>query len=249
MKGNYKLSLFFFFAFGVAFSQERSSLKGKVANSMGAVVNGSVVNLSSKTRTAISEQGYFEILAQPKDTLLFASLACMPKKVILSSKNFELPFLEIELELFDNELKEVIVLNQKEIRPLNPNLQNYIDRKYYDDAQSSPTNPLMPPTTIANGTDFVRLFKDVKKLFKKKALQKDREEKPINYYVEVINSVHTDFFSKTLQLKEEEIILFLSFCEAAKIAVAILTQNDSFQLYDFLISKNKEFKSLTTFGK
>ncbi len=132
---------------------------------------------------------------------------------------------------------------------MNPNLQNYIDRKYYDDAQSSPTNPLMPPTTIANGTDFVRLFKDVKKLFKKKALQKDREEKPINYYVEVINSVHTDFFSKTLQLKEEEIILFLSFCEADKNAVAILTQNDSFQLYDFLISKNKEFKSLTTFGK
>ena len=99
MKENYRLILFFFFAFGVAFSQERSSLKGKVANSMGAVVNGSVVNLSSKTRTAISEQGYFEILAQPKDTLLFASLACMPKKVILSSKNFELPFLEIELEL------------------------------------------------------------------------------------------------------------------------------------------------------
>jgi hypothetical protein len=31
---------------------------------MGAVVNGSVVNLSSKTRTAISEQGYFEIYTE-----------------------------------------------------------------------------------------------------------------------------------------------------------------------------------------
>ncbi|MEM0576784.1 hypothetical protein [Flavobacterium polysaccharolyticum] len=210
MKGNYSLVLFFFFTFGVAFSQERSNLKGKVTNSMGAILNGSVVNLSSKTRTAISEQGYFEILAQPKDTLLFASLACLPKKVILNSKNFDIPFLEIELQLFDNELKEVIVLNQKKIRPLNPDLQKYIDKKYFDDMQSSPTNPLMPPTTIANGTDFVRLFKDVKKLFKKKALQKEREEKPINYYVEVINSVPTDFFFKnfTTQRRRNHFISF-----------------------------------------
>lgn len=249
MKENYKLIVYFFFVVGVAFSQERSNLKGKVANSMKAVVNGSVVNLSSKTRTAISEQGYFEILAQPKDTLLFASLACLPKKVILNSKNFDIPYLEIELELFDNELKEVIVLNQKEIRPLSTNLQKYIDKKYYDDAQSSPTNPLMPPTTIANGTDFVRLFKDVKKLLKKKALQKDSQEKPLNYYVEVFNNVPIDFFSETLQLKEEELILFLSFCEADKKAFEILEEKDSFRLHDFLIGKNKEFKSLTTFGK
>ncbi len=249
MKENYKLILLFILFFGVAFSQERSHLKGKITNSMGAILNGSVVNLSSKTRTAILEQGFFDILAQPNDTLLFASLACLPKKVVLNSKNFDIPFLEIALELFDNELKEVIVLNQKEIRPLNPNLQNYVDRKYFDDAQSSPTNPLMPPTTIANGTDFVRLFKDIKKLFKKKVIQKEIEEKPINYYVKVINSVHTDFFSKTLQLKEEEIILFLSFCETDKKAIAILKENDSFRLYDFLISKNKEFKSLTTFDK
>lgn len=80
MKENYRLCLFLIFLFGITYSQERSLLKGKVTNSMKAVVNGSVVNLSTKTRTAISEQGYFEILAQPKDTLLFASLACMPKK-------------------------------------------------------------------------------------------------------------------------------------------------------------------------
>lgn len=249
MKENYKCILLFIFIFGTAFSQERNHLRGKVTNSMEAVVNGSIVNLSSRTRTTISEQGFFDILAQPNDTLLFASLACFPKKVILNSKNFDSTFLEIELQLFDNELKEVIVLNQKEIRPIAPNTQRIVDRKYFDDAQSSPTNPLMPSSPIPNGTDFVRLFKDLKKIIKNRKIEKEIKSQPVNFYKEATHQVSTDFFTKTLQIKEEEIILFLSFCETDKRAIEIVTQNDSFWLHDFLISKNKEFKSLSTFEK
>lgn len=53
MKENYKWMLLFIFIFGTAFSQGRNHLRGKVTNSMEAVVNGSIVNLSSNLRQQI----------------------------------------------------------------------------------------------------------------------------------------------------------------------------------------------------
>lgn len=249
MKKNYKIIVIFLLVFGTSFSQERTSLKGKVNNNMGTIVNGSIINLNSKTRVTISVDGYFEVAAKSKDTLLVSALACLPKKIVVSNKNTEASLLQIELELFDNELKEVIILNQKEIRPVPTNTQKIVDRKYFDDNQSSPTNSLMPFSPIPNGTDFVRLFKEFKKILKKKNSENEALQKPINYYKEVVNRVPTDFFSKTLQLNNEEILLFLSFCENDKRAITVLNLQDDFMLYDFLIGKNKDFKSFSTFEK
>ncbi|MGL5111908.1 MAG: hypothetical protein ACRC6O_04645 [Flavobacterium sp.] len=246
---NHKILLFFLFLFGIAPAQERSRFNGKVSNAFGVVVNGTVLNLNSKTRFPISDMGYFELKAKPKDTLVISSLACLPKTIILHSANFDPPYIEVILEMFDNELKEVIVLNAKEIRPIDANTQKIVDRKYFDDTQSSPINPLMPASPIPNGMDFVRLFKGLKKAIQKNKNDVEQKQQPINFYKEVINKVPTSFFVNTLQIKATEVLLFLSFCQNDQHANEILKENNEFLLYDFLVTKNKDFKSLSTFEK
>jgi hypothetical protein len=61
--------------------------------------------------------------------------------------------------------------------------------------------------------------------------------------------VSYDFFTNTLKLNDDEIRLFLVFCENDSKAKTLLKPESEFELMDFLITKNKEFKRITTFGR
>lgn len=70
-------------------TQIRQSLHGQVVNDSIAVENGYVFNLNSKETTFIGGNGFFNILAKPKDTLLITSLALKSKKMILVDLDFK----------------------------------------------------------------------------------------------------------------------------------------------------------------
>jgi len=57
------------------------------------------------------------------------------------------------------------------------------------------------------------------------------------------------FFTNTLNLKEDEIGLFLVFCENDSKSKTLQKPESQFELIDFLITKNREFKRITTFEK
>lgn len=57
------------------------------------------------------------------------------------------------------------------------------------------------------------------------------------------------FFERDLDLKEDEIDLFLLFVSNDTTSREYLKREDKFLLLDFLVSKNSEFKRITTFGK
>ena len=75
--------------FQISFSQNeiRKPLHGQVISDSLSLESGYVLNVSSQTRTFISANGLFDILAKPKDTLLFSSLAFLSKKIVLTEKN------------------------------------------------------------------------------------------------------------------------------------------------------------------
>jgi hypothetical protein len=50
-----------------------------------------------------------------------------------------------------------------------------------------------------------------------------------------------------LNLKDDEIKLFLVFCENDSKSRTLMQPSAEFQLMDFLITKNKEYKKITTF--
>ena len=148
-------------------NENRKSLHGQFTNETAIVDNGYVFNLNSKTKTFISDQGFFDILAKAKDTLLVSSPSFKSKKIVIQDKDFSKPLFIVNLETQTTLLKEVIVKRKAEIKPITGNSQGVVDLQFFDDAKSSPVNRTMPSDgSIENGMDFVRIFKMVSKVFK-----------------------------------------------------------------------------------
>jgi hypothetical protein len=221
-------------------TRERNLLHGQVINDSIAVENGYVFNLNSNKSALISLNGFFDILAMPKDTLLVNSLALKSQKMVLVENDFKQKLYVVKTELFVNQLSEVIINKRNSL--IIPNSQKYVDMKFFDDAQSSPLNRTMSYNGIENGTDFVRMGKSIVGLFKKK----DGEKQAVFPDEIFINTIKKDFkpefFKNTLNLKPEEVQLFLVYCDSDNRAKDVLLSNDRFQIMDFLITKNFEFK-------
>lgn len=244
------LCLIFFFQFSFGQNENRKSLHGQFTNESATVDNGYVFNLNSKTRTFISDQGFFDILAKAKDTLLVSSPSFKSKKIVIQDKDFSKPLFEVNLETQTTLLKEVLVKRKAELKPIKGNTQGIVDLQFFDDAKSSPVNRTMPSDgSIENGMDFVRIYKMVSKLFTKDSAKKIDLDSNLDFSNVVSKGIDTYFFTNTLKLKNEEIGLFLDYCENDSKSKSLLKQEDEFLLIDFLITKNEEFKRITTFEK
>ncbi|MBX9807915.1 MAG: hypothetical protein K2X95_08975 [Flavobacteriaceae bacterium] len=249
MKTKINILLWFLFCqFCLGQTLNRKPLHGLIENDSVKVEGGYVFNVNSKTKTFISSQGFFDILAKAKDTLLISSLGLKSKKIILTEKDFEVLLLIVKLQTFINPLNEVVV-KKIVVKPNLGKIQDIINTQFFDDKQSTLKNPLMPSLEIVNGMNFIAIGAMVGKLFKK---DKPDTPKVIDYgdfSKKVINRISPYFFTTTLRLKEDEIGLFLIYCENDTKANALLNPELEFQLIEFLITKNEEFKRFTTFEK
>jgi hypothetical protein len=244
------LCLICFCQFSFGQNENRKSLHGQFTNESTIIDNGYVFNLNSKTRTFISSQGFFDILAKANDTLLVSSVSFKSKRIVIQDKDFVKPLFVIALKPQTTLLKEVIVKRKSEIKPIAGNTQGIVDLQFIDDAKSSPINRTMPSDgSIENGMDFVRIYKMVSKLFKNDSAKKTDLNSNVDFSEVVARGIDNYFFTNTLQLKKEEIGLFLDYCENDPKSKRLLKQEDEFLLIDFLITKNEEFKRITTFEK
>ena len=238
--------------FQISFSQNeiRKPLHGQVISDSLSLESGYVLNVSSQTRTFISANGLFDILAKPKDTLLFSSLAFLSKKIVLTEKNCQERLFIVQMDVVNNELKEVLVSNGIKINALAGGSQKMVDRKFFDDQKSSPKNRLMPADgTIENGMDFVRIFKELKKILRKKEEVKEEFITDVAFSQYVKMNFSPSFFSQDLKINDDEVELFLLYYSNDLDSKKYLKPEDQFMLMDFLITKNKEFKRITTFEK
>jgi hypothetical protein len=128
-------------------------------------------------------------------------------------------------------------------------MQRIIDTEYFDDKQSSPKNPLMNLQEIENGVDFSRIGKMVWKSFFKEIPDKEKKVDYGNFAEIVPKRINQFFFINILQLEEDEIGLFLIYCENDPKAKTLLKPESEFELIEFLINKNEEFKRFVTFEK
>ncbi|MBP7470348.1 MAG: hypothetical protein KA782_04570, partial [Flavobacterium sp.] len=109
-------------------------------------------------------------------------------------------------------------------------------------------NPLMP-TEIKYGMDIDRIGRMIWKSFFKENANKEKEVYQGDFTEIVPKRMHQFFFTNTLKLKEDEIGLFLIYCENDPKSKALLKPEAEFELIEFLVVKNEEFKRFTTFEK
>lgn len=221
----------------------RKPLHGQVTNSTLAIESGYVMNINANVRTFIGSGGLFDIMARPKDTLVFSGLAFQAKKVVLTEKDCAAVLYLIQLDLANNQLKEVVVRKDLKVKSLDKDTQKYVDMQFEDDKQSTAKNTAMySDQTIKYGMDFVRIFKDVKKILKKNDDVKPEVIDDMAFVQYARANFTKDFYTKTLELKEDEIDLFLMYCSNDQESKKHLQPDQKFELMDFMVNKNKEFK-------
>lgn len=247
MKTKITLLLFLLIAqLSLAQFGSRKKIDGQVRNDLVPVENVIVFNANSNEGAVIDLFGGFSIAAKVNDTLVFSSLSFKSKKIVLSKEDFRTPKLIVKLDIFTNELEEILIRAKKELNPLEGNIQKYVDIKFFDDEKSSPKNRLLPPNgTIENGMDFVRMYKDVLGVLRKKNPQQMDFYKDTSFSEVAMDKVNYLFFSNTLHLKDDEIKLFLIYCENDSKSRDYIQPSEEFKLMDFLITKNEEFKKIT----
>ncbi|MGV9003158.1 hypothetical protein [Flavobacterium sp.] len=224
----------------IAFSQSllRKNLKGQIVNDSIKVDNVVVFNINAQKGTAVFADGSFEIEVRENDTLFFSSLSFLPEKIVVSNREIEKGILVVPLEAFINKLQEVVVKSR--IKPNLDSNRNIIDTQYTKDSKSSIKNPYVYTGEIENGMDFMRIFKDIGRVFKKK--KQDKQAQEIIFTDLVMKKIDYDFYKTTLKLKDEEIRLFLFFCEKGEHDFQKFNTKTNFEIMNFLIDKNKEYQ-------
>ena len=246
-----KVALLVFVICQVCFSQTqpRTIVRGQVINDSIKVENVIVFNVNSNKGTITSSQGFFTIKVRENDTLVFSSLLFKSKKTIISAANLKASELKIKLLTFTNQLAEVVIENNKKEKEFE-NTQAIVDKKYVDDDQSSPKNTVIAPVNvIENGVDFVRLYKDVLTIMRKNHPKKTDFTSSNSFTEVVMNRINYPFFNKTLKVPDDQIKLFLVFCENDSKSKTLLKSTSDFEIMDYLIEKNKEFQKITTLEK
>lgn len=242
MKKLYLSLILLVFQLGYSQTDSRIVLHGQVINDSVEVENVIVFNLNSGIGLTIKKDGHFDISAKVKDTLVFSSLSFEHRKIIITEDDFRNPFV-VKLKIFTTQLNDIIV-SRKKLNVISGNSQKFVDGQYFDDAQSSPKNQAIQNNGLVNGVNFVRLFNDVAKLIKKKNPHKTNLYTDVDFTELVLSKMKYTFFTNTLKLKDEEVRLFLVFCENDKKAENLSQYKTSFELIDFLINKNKEFTEI-----
>ncbi|WP_298221234.1 hypothetical protein [Flavobacterium sp.] len=250
MKSTITMLVFFLMSqIGFAQLSSRKLLRGQVVNDSVKVENVVVFNVNARTGTIAKFEGAFAITAKENDTLVFSSLMFRSKKMVLTKEDMEQDVVKITLQSLTNQLAQVNV-DQSKIKSPIKNSQEAVDTKYYGDAQSSPKNTVMPNyNVIENGVDFVRMYKDVLKVLRKKNPKKNDFTTNVSFTEAVMNRVSYSFFSNSLKLRNDQIKLFLVFSENDPKSGVVLKKATDFELMDFLVGKNNEFKKITAIQK
>jgi hypothetical protein len=110
---------------------------------------------------------------------------------------------------------------------------------------------MMPTGTgDPNAMDCIRVYNMIfKNLFKNNPDKSDLVSNT-EFTTVAMQSVSYSFFTDKLKLKDDQVGLFLLFCEndpKSKTFVNVTSQE--FEIMDFLVTKNSEFKNIATFEK
>ncbi|WP_300566875.1 hypothetical protein [Flavobacterium sp.] len=112
MKVNYFLYILFFLC-QMSFSQ--TLLKGKVISAASSLDNINVINLSNKRNTVTEKGGFFSILAQANDTLMFSAIQVKGIQVVLKATDFSENLYFVPLKEQITMLDDVYIKNYPEI--------------------------------------------------------------------------------------------------------------------------------------
>lgn len=231
------------------------------------VENITVLNVSTKIGAISDIDGYFSIKARVKDTLVFQGLAYISQKYILTESDFLVDNFKIKLDVKVNALDEVVVtpnsltgileVDTEKINVYELNMAGIDFSKLGpDDVRNSKSiNPVVDSNfSSLRGINFGLLLdmftsKERKERKKQERLEKHENEqwkKEVmvkSFYEHLMHRYSHNFFITNLNVKNEEIISFVSYAEPNdfNFMAKILKHENEIQLIEYLVKKSEEF--------
>ena len=258
MKNLLTTILFFVFIF-TSYSQDQlSNIKGVITHFETPVQDIHILNITSN-RGAISDvNGRFEILVKVNDILFISHLEYTSKKVIMEQINIENKLLKIYIEPLTNYLETVEVKNHnlsgnlledtKDVT-IDTILKIYGLQREFMKLASMPSKPNyevnrekpimnnVDPTGGGVGVGVGIPIRDKEnELRRELKLKKSIPEK-------IIRDFGKYYFIEELNIPEDEIHLFISYCEDYQI-IELYKKNEILQLLKILIQESKKYIQL-----
>jgi hypothetical protein len=233
---------FLFLIVKISFSQTETVYKGKILCNNFPIENIEIININSEKSAFSNSVGEFSIAAKAEDIVVFASKLYDYKRISVLPEYLNNCIQIISLIKKPEELNEVIVTKMKwQHIGSDKNASNQIA---LDKMQSQIKNPFIYDGSITNGPDLMKIGKLIIDLFKKDKTEIKNKIPEIQFYELAKNKNYQEYYSKSLNLKPEEIELFLQFCDADPKSKMVAQKNNSLAMMDILFAKNLEFKKL-----
>jgi hypothetical protein len=233
---------FLFFSIQISFSQSETVYKGEILCNNFPIENVEIINLNSEKSAFSNSAGEFSIAAKPDDIVVFTSKLYEYKRISVLPEYLNSLIQIISLIKKPEELEEVIVTKMKwQHVGSDKNASNQIA---LDKMQSQIKNPFIYDGSITNGPDLIKIGRLIIDLFKKDKTETKNKIPEIQFYELAKNKNYQEYYSKSLNLKPEEIELFLQFCDADPKSKIVAQNNNSLGMMDYLFAKNLEFKKL-----
>lgn len=249
MVAKMKVKLFLAFllvAFQFSISQTVKPLKGVVSYDGFLLQNVDVINKTSKQVVKTNDKGEFIIDAKVNDSLFFYRKNFQIKRLKISLVQLEQYTLSVLMVVKPEELEEVLVerVESMSLKGSKAYEQSKLDEYKTEKFDNKEGHDAMRDGTFVNGLNFVTIFKKISGLFAKEKDLKKEALSEIEFATLAKKICNKEFFTQNLKLKEEEIDLFLQFCEVDSKSKIFNENSDILSVMDFLIIKNKEFQKL-----
>jgi len=199
-----------------------SLLKGRVtANDSISISSIHIINKTRGSATITNNEGYFEIFSSIKDTIIISAVQFRVKIIVVNDKILESKQIVIPLEIFVNNLSEVVVkphnlsgdlfkdFENSGVKPINfynvgvPGFKGTRKEKIVS-SQSLIVNSL-----LLGPVDIEAIYKHVSGYYKR--LKKKRKlNVEFDAVANLIKFYGIDYFMETFKIKEDEVYEFVT---------------------------------------
>lgn len=224
---------------------ERKILRGKVIYRNVNVVGVNIVNNTTSKGTATNTKGEYEILAKEGDVLVFSSVQYTIKEITVTDKILKNNRLVVEVKEKVEELDEVVISPENKDKFLDfqeEQIVKYKDYQFADDRYSKVRNEALDQANF-QGANILGLVGMLLNSIIGKG-EKREKEKPIyqrTSFNEIRSRYKDEFFTKNLNIPEDQIAAFLYYCDDQLPSEDIFTTKNEFLMIDFMVKHSKKF--------
>lgn len=220
-------------------SQNDSIVNGKVVSESSLLEGIHVINLSKQNGAVTDSRGYFKIKAKVSDTLQFSAINLKATRYVLKENDFSNDLVLIKMESLITELKEIAIINYKNINavalgiiPANQKSYTPAERKLAAAGDFKWYSPLLIPLGGMSVDGLINSISGRTTMLKKELVVERKEM----LQAETLDYFERKYFVETLKIPDEYVDGFLFYIvEKEKFVNAMKDKNKT--MASFVLSE------------